>query len=78
VERAPGAALYIFVPGSRALRITDAPLGPDVVTAAQRDGELEFMGKDGLGGTVNLSDNTATLSTGEVIEATERPYVEAN
>ncbi len=64
--------LYIVIPDSGAVKITDAPLGPKVVTSAQQ-GELQFKSKRGLTGTVNLSDDTATLSTGAVIQPTKRP-----
>jgi hypothetical protein len=69
-----GQHRFIVVPNSGPLRITHAPLGPDVVTSAQRDGKLKFTSKRGLTGTVALEDDTATLSTGEVIQATNRPY----
>jgi hypothetical protein len=58
----------IAVPGSGPLKITQAPLGPEVVTSAQRHGELRFTSKRGPSGTIDLSDSTATLSTGEVIQ----------
>jgi hypothetical protein len=65
---------YIVVPGSGATRITQAPLGPKVVTSAQRDGEFKFTSRRGINGTISLADDTATLSTGEVIQARNKPY----
>jgi hypothetical protein len=62
----------IAVPGSGALRITRAPIGPKVVRSAQRRGDLEFKSARGITGTVHLRDNTATLSTGEVIRAVSK------
>jgi hypothetical protein len=49
------------------LKIISAPPGPDVVTSAQR-GQLPFTSKRGITGTLDLSADTVTLSTGEVIE----------
>lgn len=65
---------FIAVQDSGPLRITHAPLGPKVVTTAQRSGEFAFTSKRGTTGTLSLKDDTATLSTGEVIQATDRPY----
>jgi hypothetical protein len=65
---------YIVLPGSGTTRITHAPLGPRVVTGAQRHGEFKFKSRRGIKGTISLSDDTATLSTGEVIQARNRPY----
>jgi hypothetical protein len=64
---------YVVIPDSGAVKITDAPLGPKVVTSAQT-GELQFKGKRGVTGTLNLADDTATLSTGAVIQPTDRPF----
>jgi hypothetical protein len=64
---------YIVVPRSGAVKITDAPLGCEVITWAQRRGELEFKGRRGVTGTLNLRGETVTLSTGEVIESTASP-----
>ena len=44
------------------LRITDAPEGPDVVDEAQ-DGKIGFIGRDGTKGTLDLSDDSVTLSS---------------
>jgi hypothetical protein len=60
---------FIALPGSGALRITRAPLGPAVITSAQRRGDIQFTSEGGISGTIHLQDNSATLSTGEVIPA---------
>ena len=60
---------FIAVPDSGPLRITRAPLGPGVVTSAQRGGDLQFTSKRGVSGTIHLRDATAILPTGEVIQA---------
>jgi hypothetical protein len=65
----PRIHVDVDVPGSGPLKITDAPLGPDAAISAQR-GELEFTSKSGITGTLDLSTDTITLSTGEVIEQT--------
>jgi hypothetical protein len=65
---------YIVVPGSGATRITKAPLGPKVVTSAQHDGQFEFTSRRGIKGTLSLADDTVTLSSGEVIQARDKPY----
>lgn len=59
--------VFVDVPDSGPLKIVDAPLGPDVVTSAQ-SGQLPFTSKKGITGTLDLSTDTVTLSTGEVIE----------
>jgi hypothetical protein len=59
----------IAVPNSGALRITRAPSGPEVVTLAQRRGDIQFTSDRGVTGTIHLQDDTATLSTGAVIRA---------
>jgi hypothetical protein len=70
--RWPHARIHVDVdvPGSGPLKIINAPLGPDVVTSAQR-GQLPFTSKRGVTGTLDLSTDTVTLSTGEVIEQTK-------
>jgi hypothetical protein len=65
---------YIVIPHSGTVRITHAPLGPKVITSAQRHGELEFTGRRGMTGTLNLGDYTATLATGQVIHARAHPF----
>jgi hypothetical protein len=67
--RWPHARIHVDVdvPQSGALKITDAPLGPEVATSAQ-SAELEFTSKRGITGTLDLSTDTITLATGEVIK----------
>jgi hypothetical protein len=60
---------FIAVPDSGPLRITRAPAGPKVVTSAQRRGEIQFRSARGISGTIHLRDDSATLSTGDVIRA---------
>jgi hypothetical protein len=54
----------VNVPGAGALRITHAPLGRSVVTWAQRRGNLDFVGKRGVSGTLHLSDDKVTIHGG--------------
>jgi len=68
---------YIVVPNSGATKISQAPIGPGVITSAQRHGTLDFTSNWGVSGTVNLEDDTVTLSGGEVIHATETPLLRA-
>ena len=51
----------VKVLGSGPLRITRAPQGAAVETSAQRNGRLSFVGTRGVGGTLDLSDDTVTL-----------------
>lgn len=62
---------YVELAGTGAVRITHAPLGPGVVTSAQKDGHLHFGSRHGETGTLHLEDDTATLTNGEVIHATD-------
>lgn len=52
---------HVDVPNSGALKITQAPLGRDVVTTAQRHGDLEFKGTNGVTGTLHLKDDSIAL-----------------
>jgi hypothetical protein len=52
----------VKVAGAGALKITHAPLGPKVETWAQRRGNIEFEGKNGITGTLHLRDDTVTLT----------------
>jgi hypothetical protein len=52
---------YIDVPNSGAVKITQAPIGRDVVTSAQRHGSLAFKGTEGVTGTLHLKDDSVTL-----------------
>src|SRR3954453_18121256 len=60
---------FIALPGRGPLRIKGAPLGPAVITAAQHRGDIQFKSEGGISGTIHLQDNSATLSSGEVIRA---------
>jgi hypothetical protein len=51
----------VNVPGAGAVRIVSAPEGAAVATSAQRDGELEFVGRNGVRGTLHLSDDSVTI-----------------
>ena len=52
----------VDVPGAGALKITDAPLGRSVATWAQRRGNLGFVGKRGVRGTLHLRNDKVTIS----------------
>lgn len=51
----------VDVIGAGPLRIVKAPLGPSVVTWAQKRGNLEFRSQKGVEGTLHLRDDTITL-----------------
>jgi hypothetical protein len=52
----------VDVPGAGALKITDAPLGNDVATWAQKRGNLRFVGKRGVRGTLHLRNDKVTIN----------------
>jgi hypothetical protein len=52
---------HVDVPSSGALKITGAPLGRDIVTSAQRHGNLAFKGTQGITGVLHLKDDSVTL-----------------
>jgi hypothetical protein len=52
----------VFVRDAGPIRITNAPLGCQVVTWAQQRGNLQFTSRRGVSGTLDLSDDTITLS----------------
>jgi hypothetical protein len=52
----------VDVPHSGPVKITRAPLGRDVVTTAQRHGDLEFKGAKGVTGILHLKDDSITLN----------------
>lgn len=54
---------HVDVPNSGAVKITQAPLGRDVVTSAQRHGNLVFKGTEGITGTLHLEDDSVTLDS---------------
>jgi hypothetical protein len=51
----------VDVPNSGAVKITRAPLGRDVVTSAQRHGNLAFEGTTGVTGTLHLKDDSVSV-----------------
>jgi hypothetical protein len=51
----------VDVPNAGAVRIVKAPTGAAVATSAQRDGELVFVGRNGVRGTLHLSDDSVTI-----------------
>jgi hypothetical protein len=53
----------VLVPGAGFLKITKAPLGPDVVNSAQRRGALRFTSESAISGTlhIHLHDASVTL-----------------
>jgi hypothetical protein len=51
----------VEVEGSGPVRITTAPLGKGIEESAQRDGELGFVGADGVRGILDLGDDSVTL-----------------
>jgi phage portal protein BeeE len=52
----------VNVPGSGPVTITSAPTGKKVGTSAQRNGEIQFRGANGVTGTLHLSNDTVTVS----------------
>jgi hypothetical protein len=55
------SADLVKVLGSGPLRITDAPQGNRVETAAQHDGRIDFTGARGVRGTLSLRDDSVSL-----------------
>jgi hypothetical protein len=51
----------VNVPGAGALRIVAAPTGGSVATWAQKRGNLQFVGKRGVRGTLHLSNDNVTI-----------------
>ena len=51
----------VDVPGAGAVRITEAPTGRRAGHRAQRRGELEFAGEEGVTGTLHLAHDRITL-----------------
>jgi hypothetical protein len=56
----PGVGL-VKVAGTGPLTITKAPFGRKVEVSAQRHGNLQFRGKNGVTRTLHLKDNSVTL-----------------
>jgi hypothetical protein len=52
----------VDVPGAGAVRITDAPLGRDVSSWAQKRGNLRFAGTRGVRGTLHLRNDKVTIA----------------
>jgi hypothetical protein len=52
----------VRVPDSGPVTITKAPLGRKIVDSAQKHGNIEFKSKNGITGTLHLSDDTVTLN----------------
>jgi hypothetical protein len=52
----------VNVPGAGAVRIVKAPTGRAVATTAQRNGNLEFVGRTGLRGVLHLSNDKVTIT----------------
>jgi hypothetical protein len=53
----------VTVPGTGAVRITDAPEGRGPVQAwSQERGDIEFTSTSGVTGTLHLADHTVTLN----------------
>jgi hypothetical protein len=51
----------IKVLGAGPVRVERAPMGGEVEDSAQRKGKIEFSGGRGVGGTLDLSDDTVSL-----------------
>jgi hypothetical protein len=51
----------VEVKGSGPVRITKAPTGDDVVESAQETGKIEFSGRGGVRGTLDLNDDSVRL-----------------
>jgi hypothetical protein len=54
----------VDVKGSGPVTITNAPTGHDVGTSAQQNGEIQFRGANGTTGTLHLSNDTVSVSSG--------------
>jgi hypothetical protein len=51
----------VDVHGSGPVTITAAPIGRNVGSSAQRNGELRFRGANGVTGTLHLSNDTVSV-----------------
>jgi len=54
----------VDVHGSGPVTITSAPTGKDVGTSAQKNGEIQFRGANGVTGTLHLSNDTVSVGSG--------------
>jgi hypothetical protein len=59
--RARQTSNLVKVIGSGPLRITRAPQGHGLEAAAQRNGDIQFVGARGVRGTLHLRDDTVSL-----------------
>jgi hypothetical protein len=57
----PQTVKWVRVPGSGPVTITRAPLGQKIAVSAQKHGNIEFKGKNGITGTLHLRNDTVTL-----------------
>ncbi len=54
----------VDVQGSGPVTITSAPTGRDVGTSAQKTGEIQFRGANGVTGTLHLSNDAVSVGSG--------------
>ena len=54
----------VDVKGSGPVTITSAPTGHNVGTSAQKTGEIQFRGANGVTGTLHLSNDTISVGSG--------------
>ena len=54
----------VDVKGSGPVEITEAPEGSGVGSSAQKNGELEFRGQNGVTGTLHLGNDTVAINSG--------------
>jgi hypothetical protein len=54
----------VDIQGSGPVTITSAPTGHDVGTSAQKTGEIQFRGTNGVTGTLHLSNDSVTTGSG--------------
>jgi hypothetical protein len=54
----------VDVHGSGPVTITSAPAGHDVGTSAQKTGEIQFRGANGVTGTLHLSNDSVSTASG--------------
>ena len=54
----------VDVKGSGPVTITSAPTGHNVGTSAQKTGEIQFRGANGVTGTLHLSNDTVSVGSG--------------
>jgi hypothetical protein len=54
----------VDVKDSGPVTITSAPTGHNVGTSAQKTGEIQFRGANGVTGTLHLSNDTVSVGSG--------------